>query len=172
MTQRDDGPAPGLPSGGRMAVDVGTVRIGVATAAAGSTIAVPTETVVAGPDAVARIVTLIGESAPGIIYVGDPLRLDGTVGPAALAARDFARQLTAGLTVGNSSATVVVEVRMVDERLTSAQSHKQMRAAGRDTRRSRSVLDQAAAVAILQNALDRERATGQPAGVPAEQDQR
>lgn len=155
-----------------MAVDVGTVRIGVATAAAGSTMAVPRETVPAGPDAVARLVTIVAESAPAIVYVGDPLRLDGSVGPAAVAAREFARQLTAELTPGNPSVTVGVEVRMVDERLTSAQSHKQMRAAGRDTRRSRSVLDQAAAVAILQNALDRERATGQPAGVPAEQDQR
>ena len=52
---------------------------------------------------------------------------------------------------------------MIDERLTTAQSGKQMRAAGRDTRNARNVLDQAAAVAILQNALSARRATGQPA---------
>lgn len=155
-----------------MAIDVGTVRIGVAASAPGSTLAVPSETVAAGPDAVPAILAMVVEQGPAIVYVGDPLRLDGSVGPAAESARAFARDLTVALGSENPSVTVEVEVRMVDERLTSAQSHKQMRAAGRNTRRSRSVLDQAAAVAILQNALDRERATGQPAGVPAEQDER
>ncbi len=155
-----------------MAIDVGTVRIGVAVAAPGSTLAVPCETVAEGPEAMSSITAMILDQRPSIVYVGDPLRLDGSVGPAAESARSFARGLTAALRAGNPSVTVEVDVRMVDERLTSAQSHKQMRAAGRNTRRSRSVLDQAAAVAILQNALDRERATGQPAGVPAEQDER
>ena len=158
--------------GGRIAIDVGTVRIGVAASAPGSTLAVPSETVAAGPEAMAAITALILDRRPAVVYVGDPLRLDGSVGPAAESARAFARGLTAALRAASPSVTVEIEVRMVDERLTSAQSHKQMRAAGRNTRRSRSVLDQAAAVAILQNALDRERATGQPAGVPAEQDER
>lgn len=154
--------------GGRLAVDVGTVRIGVAASAAGTTLAVPVETVAAGPEAVSRVVGIISERGVGVVYVGDPIQMDGSCGPAAQAARVFARDLA------RETATLAseVEVRLVDERLTSAQSHQQMRAAGRTTRQSRSVLDQAAAVAILQNALERERSTGHLAGVSAEQDDR
>ncbi len=155
-------------TGSRLAVDVGTVRIGVAVAAAGSSLAMPLETVAAGADAVPRIAGLVRREDAGIVYIGDPLRLDGTVGPAAEAARAFAREVARALAGDEASGTV--EIRMVDERLTSAQSAKGMRAAGRNTRKSRSVLDQAAAVTILQNALDRERATGRPAGTNAEQD--
>lgn len=162
-------------TGARMAVDVGTVRIGVARSAAGTTIAVPVETVPAGPGAVRSVANLVVESAADVVYVGDPLRLDGTVGPAAEAARRFAGDLAAVLQdtngrAGHAGSSVTVEVRMIDERLTTAQSGKQMRAAGRDTRNARNVLDQAAAVAILQNALERECATGQPAGASVEQD--
>ena len=156
--------------GARLAVDVGTVRIGVAASAAGTTLAVPVETVPANADAVARVVDIATERNASVIYVGDPIRLNGEVGPAALAAREFARLLMRRSGEQAASGSFTVTVHLVDERLTSAQSGKQMRDAGRNTRKSRSVLDQAAAVAILQNALERERVTGRLAGVSAEQD--
>jgi putative Holliday junction resolvase len=52
----------------------------------------------------------------------------------------------------------------VDERMTTAAAAKGLRAAGRDTRSSRAVVDQAAAVMIVQHALDAERAQGAPPG--------
>lgn len=158
------------PGGVRLGIDVGTVRIGVAMSPAGTTLAVPLETVAAGPDAVRNVADLAATNSATVIYVGDPIRLNGEVGPAALAARGFAAQVARIVTAGDPSATVEVHVHMVDERLTTAQSGKQMRSAGRNTRKSRNVLDQAAAVAILQNALERERVTGRLAGASVEQD--
>jgi putative Holliday junction resolvase len=61
-----------------------------------------------------------------------------------------------------------VPVRLVDERMTTAAVTKGLRAAGRDARSSRAVVDQAAAVMIVQHALDAERATGAPPGTLAE----
>ena len=63
-----------------------------------------------------------------------------------------------------------VPIRLVDERLTTVTASRALHEAGRDTRRQRAVIDQAAAVAVLDHALDAERATGKPAGevVPRE----
>lgn len=151
-------------TGARLGVDVGTVRIGVAVAPAGVSMAVPVETVPGGAGAVDRILTLIGDLAVDRVYVGDPLTLSGHAGPAAEQARAFA------VLLANRAGTV--DVRMVDERLTTAQSGRQLRAAGRNTRTSRNVVDQAAAVAILQNAVDLERSTGRAAGDQVERDER
>jgi putative Holliday junction resolvase len=146
----------------RLGVDVGTKRIGVAIVPAGVSLAMPVETVAAGPDAIRRLCDIVAERGVSQVFVGDPIRLAGDVGPAAEAARDFAQRLAAELPT--------VEVRMVDERLTTAQSHKSLAASGRNTRKGRNVVDQAAAVAILQNAVDKQMATGEIAGtiVPRE----
>ncbi|MDP5094572.1 MAG: RuvX/YqgF family protein, partial [Candidatus Nanopelagicales bacterium] len=62
------------------------------------------------------------------------------------------------------AARVDVPVRLIDERLTTVSAQQALHAAGRTTRSSRSVIDQAAAVAILEHALAAERAAGTPAG--------
>jgi len=140
----------------RLGVDLGTVRIGLAINPANVSLAVPLETLERGPGDISRIVAIVNEQGIGEVYIGDPLRLNGEIGPAALAARAFAQ------TVADSLANTLVM--MIDERLTTAQSSKQMRSAGRNTRKARTVLDQAAAVAILQNAMDTVTTTGKPAG--------
>jgi putative Holliday junction resolvase len=145
-----------MASQARMAVDVGTVRIGVAAADAGVRLAMPVETVARGEGDIARLRELALARNARVVWVGDPLRLSGEVGPAALAARAFAAELAEQLPG--------VEVRMLDERLTTAMSSRSLAAAGRNTRSARSVVDQAAAVAILQNALDTEAATGTAVG--------
>jgi putative Holliday junction resolvase len=63
-------------------------------------------------------------------------------------------------------------VRLVDERLTTVTATRGLRESGVRGRRSRAVVDQAAAVVILQNALDAERASGRPPGhlSPADDD--
>ena len=57
-----------------------------------------------------------------------------------------------------------VPVRLVDERMSTAEAARGLREAGRTTRTSRAVVDQAAAVIIVQHALDAERSTGRPPG--------
>lgn len=59
-------------------------------------------------------------------------------------------------------------MRLVDERLSTASASRSLGAAGRATKRQRSVIDQAAAVEILQRALDVEERSGAPAGQPVE----
>jgi putative Holliday junction resolvase len=93
--------------------------------------------------------------------VGLPLGLDGREGAAAQAARDYA----AALVVRLGAAGRTVPVRLVDERLTTTAATRGLQAAGRDARSARGVVDQAAAVIIVQHAVDAERATGTPPGV-------
>ncbi len=57
-------------------------------------------------------------------------------------------------------------VRLFDERLTTVDAHRTLRESGVAGRRQRAVVDQAAAVLILQAALDIERGTGRPPGDP------
>jgi putative Holliday junction resolvase len=90
------------------------------------------------------------------VVVGLPRLLSGQEGAAAHEARVFAGQLAGAL--GN------VSVRLVDERLTTVDAHRRLRDSGVPGRGQRAVVDQAAAVLILQNALDTEAQTGRPPG--------
>jgi len=90
------------------------------------------------------------------VVVGLPLLLSGQEGEAARIARDYAARLAARL------GTVVV--RMVDERLTTVDAHRRLRDSGVPGRGQRAVVDQAAAVLILQAALDTEALSGRPPG--------
>lgn len=133
-----------------LAVDVGTVRVGVAASDPRRVLAVPVETVAApGLD---RVVALVGERAATLVLVGLPTSLSGT---AASASAGLARRWRDDL-----AARVDVPVELVDERLSTVAAAAALRAAGRSTRRARPVLDQAAAVAILQGWLDARPAGG------------
>lgn len=154
----------GLPRGTRLGVDVGKVRVGLAGSDPDGLIATPVETVArdasgAGAD-VRRIVAEVEERFAACVYVGLPRHLSGAEGASAQDARDFAAALAA--------AVAPVEVRMVDERMSTVSAHQALHAAGRAGRKHRSVVDQAAAVIILQSALDAERATGARTGEPLE----
>lgn len=147
--------------GVRIGVDVGSVRIGVARTDPSAILAVPVETVARGEGDVARIAALVAEHEAVEVIVGLPLSMSGRPGAAAVAARAFAEEL--------APAVAPVEVRLVDERLTTVSAARDLRAAGRSARRSRSVVDQAAAVIIVQYAVDNERATGRAPGVPVQE---
>lgn len=142
--------------GVRLALDVGDVRIGVARCDVDATVAVPVETVHRGPRDVQRIAELIAEYEPIELVVGLPLRMDGTEGPAAHKIREWLAQAGEGLQ-GPA-------IRLVDERLSTVSAQSGLHASGRSVKSSRAVIDQAAAVVILESALARERATGEPAG--------
>lgn len=146
--------------GARVGVDLGSVRIGVARTDPGALLALPVETVARGEGDLDRLAALVADHEAVEIVVGLPLTLSGKVGPAASAARDFARAL--------AGRVAPVPVRLVDERLTTAQATRGLRAAGRSARSSRSVVDQEAAVHILQYCVDTERATGHAPGTLVE----
>lgn len=146
--------------GVRLGVDVGSVRVGLARCDPDGLLATPVETLQRGAGDLDAIAAHAEELEAVEIVVGLPVALDGTEGPAARAARGYAAALDETLaTRGNR-----VPLRLVDERMTTAAATQGLRSAGRDARRGRSVIDQAAAVEILQGALDTERATGRPAG--------
>ncbi len=149
--------------GVRLGLDVGAVRIGVARSDPDGVLATPVSTItVSGDptgDALEAIAGIVAEHAAYVVYVGLPLSLDGSDGPAARRIRDYARRLA-----GRIAPT---RVRLVDERLTTVTAHRQLHESGRQERDHRAVVDQAAAVLILQAALDAERATGREVGQPS-----
>ncbi len=112
-------------------------------------LAYPVTTLAAKPEPLAAIRALVDEYEPVAVIVGLPRDLAGRDGIAAQAVRVRA--------VGIAGA-VDVPVFLADERLTTAAAAGRLRAAGRNARTGRSVIDQAAAVAILEGVLDAERA--------------
>ena len=139
-----------------LGIDVGSVRIGVALCDPAATVAVPLETVRRGRGDLDRIATLAAQRGVSGLVVGLPVTLAGQEGPAAQASRAFATDL--------ARCVAPTPVRLVDERLTTAGASRGLRAAGVSGRKARHVVDQVAATAILQGALDMQRTTGQPAG--------
>ena len=113
--------------------------------------AVPLQAVVADERAVAAVAALVDEYEAIEVIVGLPLSMDGTEGRAAGVARAWSDGLSAGVTV---------PVRRVDERLTTVLAQRGLHAAGRSVKSSRSVIDSASAVILLQSDLDAERAKG------------
>jgi putative holliday junction resolvase len=143
--------------GVRLGIDVGRARVGVASCDRDGLLATPVATLTRGPGTVAEIAATAGEYSPVEIVVGLPISLSGADTPSTADARALAAEIAAALPV---------PVRLVDERMTTNVAQRNLRAAGRSSRRQRSVVDQVAAVIILQNALDAERASGRPPGVP------
>ena len=139
-----------------LGIDVGTVRIGVAASDADGALAVPVATVRRGRGDLDEIVALARDRGVAGLVVGLPLTLSGQEGPAAQASRAFATDL--------ARRVAPTPVRLVDERLTTAGAARGLRDAGVSGRRSRHLVDQVAATAILQGALDMGRTAGRPAG--------
>ena len=139
-------------------MDPGDARIGVASSDPSGIIATPVETVSRGRGDLDRLATLTDELGAVRIYVGLPRSMSGGEGPAAGKVRAFARELAARV--------APVPVRLCDERLSTVTAEGQLRGQGRKGRKRRAVVDQAAAVVILQGALERERHTGALAGEP------
>lgn len=146
---------PELDRGERLAIDVGSVRVGVARSDRDGIMATPLTTLARDGATIESIRQLVAEHGALIVYVGLPLSLDGSTGPAGLAAEGFAADLAAALDV---------PVHLVDERMTTVSAQRTLREAGRSTKESRAYVDQAAAVIILETALASERADGTRAG--------
>ncbi|MGD9484263.1 Holliday junction resolvase RuvX [Streptomyces sp. TRM70308] len=144
--------------GRRLAVDVGDARIGVASCDPDGLLATPVETVPGRdrPAAHRRLAELVAEYEPLEVVIGLPRSLSGGEGPAAEKVRAFAQEA--------ARRVAPVPVRLVDERLSTVSAAQSLRASGVSAKKGRSRIDQAAAVVILQSALETERVSGEPPG--------
>lgn len=143
-------------AGVRVGIDVGAVRIGVAASDPEGMLASPVETVKRGRGDLERIAAIATERAAIEVVVGLPRTLRGEIGMSASYVRQFVSPL--------SRILAPVPVRLLDERLSTTDAHRRLKESGVRRRRVRAVVDQEAAVVILQSALEIERGTGRPPG--------
>jgi putative Holliday junction resolvase len=139
-----------------MALDVGSVRIGVARSDPDGIMAVPVLTIAQSENAVTEALDVAAEYNASVIYVGKPVNLKGDSTASTEMAIEFANVIHARI----HEAALDIEVRLIDERLSTVSAHNAMQSAGRTQRQSRSVIDQAAAVVILEHALASEKSAG------------
>ena len=145
----------GFRRGVRIALDWGDARIGVAACDRDGVLAYPVRTVQAVEREIAELVAVVGEYEPIEVLVGFPRSLRGGEGPAAAQARERAERL---------AASIRVPVRLVDERLTTVTASQRLREGGKRAREQRELIDAAAAVAILEQALAFEQSQENPPG--------
>ena len=146
-----------LPRGRRLGVDVGKVRVGVALSDPDGILATPLVTVPRdlGADAdsvpadMAELVRLVAEHEAVQIVVGLPVRLDGAEGAAAIDIRAYAERL--------ARAAGQIPVVLADERMSTVVATRRLAERGVRGKRQRAVVDQAAAVEILQSWLGAQR---------------
>jgi putative Holliday junction resolvase len=135
--------------GRRIAFDYGDVRIGVAVCDPDGILATPLTTLQSkDPSLKKQIAELIDEYEPAKIYVGQPKLLSGEDGSAVAKVLVFTELLTSNFDI---------PVILVDERLSTVSAAKQLRESGINAKDARSVIDAAAAVAILEQGLANER---------------
>ena len=132
------------------------MRVGVARSDPHGVLATPVETVRRRSGDIRRLRDLVAELEAVEVVVGLPRSLSGGEGPSAAKVREFALTLARQIDP--------VPVRLCDERLTTVSAESILRMSGRKGADRRSVVDMAAAVLILQNALDTERASGSAPG--------
>ncbi|MDO4900886.1 Holliday junction resolvase RuvX [Actinomyces sp.] len=145
-------------TGVRLAFDVGRVRVGVARCDKDAILAVPLATLQRdryGGD-LEEAADLVTDARALEVIVGLPRSMSGRASSSTQDARGWARRL--------AELVAPVPVRLVDERLTTVTAHRELHEAGRREKSFRSVVDQAAAVVILEQALATERSTQAPAG--------
>ncbi len=136
------------PRGGLIGLDLGTKTIGVATSDPDRRLATAVETIARkafSADA-ARILALAAERKAAGLVLGLPVNMDGSEGPRAQSTRAFARNLTR---------LTELPIALWDERLSTAAVERDLIAADASRARRKAVIDQHAAVFILQGALDR-----------------
>jgi len=145
----------GFRRGVRLAIDWGDARIGVAACDSDGVLAYPVMTVRAGDQEIAELAMGVAECEPIEVLVGLPRSLSGGEGPAAAKARERAARL---------AARSDVPVRLVDERLTTVTAAQRLHETGKRAKEQRGLIDAAAAVAILEQALVFEQSQGSPPG--------
>jgi len=146
-------------SGRRLAVDVGRVRLGIALCDQEGILASPLEAVSRSSvlsETVASLANLVDVHNVIEVYVGDPLSLSGGETDSTTDARSLAVEL---------SASISAPVRMIDERFTTVTAASKLRASGISAKDSKSIIDSASAVEILESALSYEKSSGLAPGI-------
>ena len=129
----------------RLAIDVGSARIGLAISE--GSLALPLETIAASAESLATIREIIERKDVSVVYVGLPLNLRGEFTPSTTKAIEFAKSLSVdGLAV-----------RMIDERMTTKSAQQLLQKTGKKVKESREYIDAQAAALILDFALNSER---------------
>lgn len=148
--------------GVRLGIDVGMKRIGVARSDSEGLLATPVCTVMRETleQSAAEVVAIVKEFKAFECVIGLPLSMSGNNSQSTDDARDFAAAVKELL----RGEMATVDIRMLDERLTTVSAHAALRTSGKKPSRARDTVDQVAAVILLQQALDQERATGRPPG--------
>jgi putative Holliday junction resolvase len=149
----------GVNRGVRLGIDVGAVRIGVAASDPDGILATPVATVQRDtrmitqrddlPSDMREISRLVCEYEAVEVVVGLPVNLAGKEGPAASATRQYVEAL--------KTAIDPVPIRLADERMSTVAAARRLSERGVRGKRQRAVVDQAAAVEILQSWLDAQR---------------
>jgi 23S rRNA pseudouridine1911/1915/1917 synthase len=141
-----------------LGLDPGEARVGVAISDESRTLARPLTTLEGGRDgerdgAVAdNISRLCAEHGVEVVVVGQPIRMDGTLGPRAVRSRELA------VAIEDAARVRVV---LHDERLSSVEAERIMHERGETARKRKGRVDELAASVILQGYLDsRSRGAG------------
>lgn len=129
----------------RLAVDVGTARVGLAISE--GSLALPLESLTADESVVAQVAEVIQERNVEVVYVGLPLNLKG----------DFTSSTSKAVEFGRALAELGIKVRMIDERLTTKSAQQLLQTSGKRVKESRQYIDAQAAALILDFALSSER---------------
>ena len=131
--------------GRRMAFDYGDMRIGVAVCDPDGILATPVTTLKQKDSNFwDQVVVLIKEYEPIHIYIGSPKHLSGQDGASVEKAEEFRNEIVD---------RTAIDCTMIDERLSTVSAARQLKDSGMNSRESKSAIDQAAAVAILEQAL-------------------
>ena len=147
-----------MEKGRRLAIDVGTVRIGLAICDPDGILSSPLPALIRSSELAETLNTisnLVDEYSPIEVYVGDPISLSGGQSASTQHARSFATKL---------ADLISVPIRLVDERLTTVTASAKLRSSGKDAKQSRSLIDSASAVEILEQALATLRVSGKTPG--------
>lgn len=167
----EEAAGPGYPRGVKLGVDVGMVRVGLAASDRDGIIATPVATLKRDSKGKRDIRIIMAESAQREaveVFVGLPRSLNGGETASTQMAREYAAEVAAAL----RDAGQVANVRLIDERLSTVSAHRSLREAGLKTTEHRKLVDQVAAVEILQHAIDMQRSLGRDVGDPVAARQR
>ena len=135
--------------GRRIAFDYGDVRIGVAVSDPDSILSSPLITLKASEKNLGKQISeILSEIEPVVIYVGRPALLSGNDGVATDKAREFVALL---------GSITQIPIEMIDERMSTISAARNLREAGRTAKDSKNAIDMAAAVAILDFAIEIEK---------------
>jgi putative holliday junction resolvase len=135
--------------GRRIAFDYGDARIGVAASDADSILVSPLTTLSTSSKTIVKEISMIFQDVdPVVIYVGKPTNLNGMDSIATSKAIDFVEEL---------KKITQIPIKLIDERMSTVSASKSLRQAGIDAKSSKSIIDMAAAVAILEFAISIEK---------------